>query len=115
VTTNANAPAAFIAQLIQYTDKDGEAQGSKDAMHKYGPYLKSSTLPKNPFIDGANSVAAVADVAITDVTTDPVAAASGTQGWRIWPKIGRIFANDDTTLSDGSTLPGRSERVAGRA
>lgn len=96
----ADAEAAFIAQLTQYTDINGKASGTKDATFKYGPYLKKFQLPKNPFIDGAESNNILADIAVTDVTTAPTA--SGLEGWKFYTKTGRFIANDNLTLSDGT-------------
>jgi len=39
--------AAFVNQMTQYTDVSGAAQATKDATHKYGPYLIS--IPNNPY------------------------------------------------------------------
>jgi len=39
--------ASFVNQMTQYTDVAGAAQATKDATHKYGPYLIS--IPNNPY------------------------------------------------------------------
>ena len=41
------AYATFSNQMTQYTDVSGAAQATKDATHKFGPYLLS--VPVNPF------------------------------------------------------------------
>lgn len=98
--TAAAAQTAFIAQLTQYTDKNGQVAGVKDATFKYGPYIKKSTLPKNPFLDGAAATDVLADITVVDITT-PVAV-TGATGWKFYVKLGRVVANDNTGLSDGS-------------
>jgi general secretion pathway protein G len=100
--TAGEAQTAFVAQLVQYTDANGKVSTTKDATYKYGPYLKSTTLPKNPFV----AVAANATALLADITTTSIIAAStadGTTGWKFYVKIGRFTANDNTTLSDGVT------------
>jgi prepilin-type N-terminal cleavage/methylation domain-containing protein len=100
-STVAEADAAFLAQLTQYTDKLGVAQGTKDATHKYGPYIKTFKIPDNPFLDGASASVVKSDITVSDVTTAPTA--DGTSGWKFYVKTGRMVANDNTTLSDGVT------------
>lgn len=96
----AAAQTAFIAQLTQYTDKNGKVSGIKDATFKYGPYIKKSTLPKNPFLTGASAVGVVADITTVDITAAP--SVDGTSGWKFYVKLGRMVANDNTTLTDGT-------------
>ena len=87
VSTAAEAATAFEKQLTLYSDASGKTATSKDATHKYGPYLKRG-LPTNPF----NSLSTViCDIATTDITT---AASSGTAGWKFYIKTGRLIAND---------------------
>jgi prepilin-type N-terminal cleavage/methylation domain-containing protein len=98
--TAAAAQTAFIAQLTQYTDRNGKVAGVKDATYKYGPYIKKATLPKNPFIDGAAAVGVLADIAQNDITV--AITVDGSTGWKFYTKTGRLVANDNTTLSDGT-------------
>lgn len=98
--TAAAAQTAFIAQLTQYTDSNGKVAGVKNATYKYGPYIKKATLPKNPFIDGAAAVGVLADIAQNDITV--AVTVDGTTGWKFYTKTGRLIANDNTTLSDGT-------------
>lgn len=99
-TDAAGAATALVAQLTQYTDAKGVVSGTKDATYKYGPYIKGTTLPANPFLSGATATAVVCDVAIVDLTAahDP----SGTGGWKFFVGTGRFIANDNTALSDGT-------------
>jgi len=39
----------MVAQLTRYTDVGGNISNSKTAVFKYGPYIKGTALPKNPF------------------------------------------------------------------
>ena len=103
-TTDASCPAAFLAQLTQYTDKTGRVSGIKDAANgfKYGPYIKTpQSLPANPFVETA-----VATDIMCDTTEDDITAAITVDptmgGWKIYTSFGRLIANDDTTLSDGT-------------
>jgi len=101
LTIPADAQAAFIAQLTQYTDRNGKVAGVKDATFKYGPYIKKSTLPKNPFLDGTAAVGVVADTTEADITA--LITVDGTTGWKFYTKTGRVVANDNTPpLSDGT-------------
>lgn len=88
-TADAAASAtAFLQQLTQYTDINGDVAAVQDATHIYGPYLKSVTLPTNPY-NNDNTV--VCDPAEDDIT---VRASAGTQGWRFYPQTGVLMAND---------------------
>jgi len=95
------AQTAFVAQLTQYTDLNGKVAGVKDATFKYGPYIKKSTLPKNPFLDGAAAVGVVADILEANITA--AVTVDGTAGWKFYTKTGRLVANDNSpALSDGT-------------
>ena len=100
-TTPALAAAAFVAQLVQYSNANGQVSGTRTAVFKYGPYVKSSSMPANPFLTGATADDVLADIATVDITTAPTA--SGATGWKFYVKTGRFVANDNLTLSDGTT------------
>jgi prepilin-type N-terminal cleavage/methylation domain-containing protein len=90
VADDAAAKAAFIAQLTQFTDINGRVNGTKDATYKYGPYLKTGSLPLNPFNESG-------DVAVDYAQADITAARSpsgGAEGWQYFAPIGVFFAND---------------------
>jgi prepilin-type N-terminal cleavage/methylation domain-containing protein len=87
VSTPAEAAAAFVKQLTQYTSAAGVASVTKDATYKYGPYIKRR-LPENPFNDNS---AMLCDIATTDITA---ATSDGTTGWKFYIKTGRLIAND---------------------
>ena len=87
--TNAQSAVAFVEQLTQYTDINGDCQATADATHIYGPYLKSLTLPTNPF-NNLNTIAC--DTAVVDITDRTVIA--GPTAWAAHPALGVFFAND---------------------
>lgn len=100
-TTAAGCKVAFVSQLTQYTDKNGKVSGTKDATYKFGPYIKESTLPANPFLAGATAKDILCDILTNNITT--AATADGTTGWKFYVLTGRLVANDNQTLSDGTT------------
>lgn len=97
----ADAATAFVAQLTQYSDGNGKVSGTKDATYKFGPYIKKLAMPQNPFMSGTTADDLAADIAVANITTAPTA--DGSSGWKFYVKTGRFVANDNTTLSDGTT------------
>ena len=89
-TTDALAKAAFLAQLTQFSDINGVVSGTKTATFKYGPYLKTGSLPLNPFNDNSDIVV---DFAQADITAARAPAGAG-EGWQYFAPIGVFFAND---------------------
>ena len=89
-TTDALAKAAFLAQLTQFSDINGMVSGTKTATFKYGPYLKTGSLPLNPFNDNSDIVV---DFAQADITAARAPAGAG-EGWQYFAPIGVFFAND---------------------
>jgi len=93
-TVALDLPAAFIDQLTKYTVLDGEANGDKTALPAgetvYGPYLKTATLPENPYNE---STGATCDITVTDVTTRTATPSDGT-GWKFYVNTGVFIAND---------------------
>jgi len=82
------AATAFLEQLTQYTDDHGDVAVARDATHIYGPYLKSNTLPMNPY-NNDNTV--VCDTTTNDITDRT---SGGTNGWRFYTLTGVLMAND---------------------
>ena len=82
--------AAFIAQLTKYTAIDGAVSDTKDATHKFGPYVRGGVLPTNPYNE-KNS--ALCDIAETDITAR---VSNGTTGWKFYTLTGNLIANDGT-------------------
>ena len=94
-TAAAPTADAFVAQLTQYTDRDGVSNPAKTDRFKYGPYLRK--MPKNPI--NSNDT-----VEMIDVGAALPAAADDSDGW--------IFRPDDLmTLradADGTDSKGQS-------
>lgn len=91
VPDNAAAKAALLAQLTQFTDINGMVSGTKTATFKYGPYLKTGTLPLNPFNENSD---VLCDFAQADITAARAPAGAG-EGWQYFAPIGVFFANDN--------------------
>jgi prepilin-type N-terminal cleavage/methylation domain-containing protein len=85
---------AFISQLTLYTDANGGACSIADAKHKYGPYLKKGTLPKNPITLKGDSVA---DLEISSTGGLGMAGTGAAGGWKFDYKTGQFIANDTNT------------------
>ena len=88
--TDAAAKTAFLAQLTQFTDINGQISATPSPVFKYGPYVKSSTLPQNPYNDSSD---VVVDFDQNDVTAARAPAGAG-EGWQYFAPIGVFFAND---------------------
>jgi prepilin-type N-terminal cleavage/methylation domain-containing protein len=104
VGTAAEAATAFVEQLTQYTDKSGAVQPTKDATHRFGPYIKTNALPPNPFsMDETKDQQIAVDTSENNITA---AAADATPndntGWKFYILTGRFIANDGQTLTDGT-------------
>jgi general secretion pathway protein G len=84
----ATAATAFLEQLTQYTDTNGHVAVTKDATHIYGPYLKATALPTNPY---NNDNTAACDPVTNDITDRT---SGGTQGWKFYTLTGVLMAND---------------------
>jgi prepilin-type N-terminal cleavage/methylation domain-containing protein len=89
-----DAATAFIAQLTTYTKASGETSVSKTGDFIYGPYIKTATLPKNPFTE-TNDLAC--DIATTDVTTRTALIA---KAWRFYVITGVFIADDHVDHDD---------------
>jgi len=85
----ATATVAFMEQLSLYTDAAGGACSISDATnHRFGPYLKKSDIPSDPFV----LIAALEVVAAGDLnmvaTADP-----GPGGFKFDSATGKIIIN----------------------
>jgi general secretion pathway protein G len=80
---------AFVAQLTRYTDMSGNIANAKTAVFKLGPYVKGTTLPKNPY-SGLSTI--TIDSTETDITVKNSTGA-GT-GWKFYSKTGVLMAAD---------------------
>jgi len=90
VGTDAEAIAAIVPQLTQYTDVDGEVSATKAGNYIYGPYLKKQTLPTNPF---NNKSDITADYDEADITVR--SSAGDDFGWKFYPVTGILIAGDN--------------------
>jgi general secretion pathway protein G len=87
----AGSVALFAAHLTTYTDVAGDSSATKDATHKFGPYLP--VMPLNP-INGLDTVK-------IDATSATVPTPDGTTGWIYQPSTGRLSINLTTQDPDG--------------
>jgi prepilin-type N-terminal cleavage/methylation domain-containing protein len=84
----AASAAAFISQLSQYTDADGDAAATKDATHIYGPYLRKGEIPTEPMTNSA------AIEIITTGTLGITASGGDPGGWKFDNVTGQFIVND---------------------
>ena len=76
----------FLAQILTYTDVNGNPSNTKDATFKFGPYLQS--IPENPL---ARDPANPASVFIFD-SAAAIAPAGGRNAWRYsWRTVEFIY------------------------
>jgi len=85
-----DAATAFVQQLTRYTMSSGSVGTAKNTTYKYGPYIKQGQMPANPFNTNTAVTADYDQTVITAARTP-----SGTGGYRVYPKTGVVFANDD--------------------
>lgn len=85
----ATAVTAFMEQLSLYTDASGGTCSVSDATnHRFGPYLKKSEIPSDPFINiSALEVVAAGDLNMT-ASADP-----GPGGFKYDTQTGKIIIN----------------------
>lgn len=91
-STAPEAQTAFVEQLTQYTESNGNVEATKSTTAKYGPYVKGGGLPKNPFNESSD---VVCNITIGDITTRKWDG-TGTAGWHFYTKTGVLVANDST-------------------
>ena len=86
----ATAATALQEQLSLYTDSNGGACSTSDTTnHKFGPYMKKSTFPPDPF-NNVSTINVVADGNLNMV-------ADGTAGgWKYDSKTGKLIINHTT-------------------
>ncbi len=91
-----NEALTFQDQMSMYTAANGMACSTKDANHKYGPYLKKRDLPNNP-VTGVSTFAVVIDGDL-DMDGDNI-----NLGWKYDNITGKFIANDTTADPNGVT------------
>jgi prepilin-type N-terminal cleavage/methylation domain-containing protein len=95
VATAGQMEAAFVAQLTQYSDKDGKTSATKDdANFPYGPYLLNEAIPDNPLPDSVTDSTDIATVEADNNADALAATASATKGWRYSVETGQFIANN---------------------
>ncbi len=92
----ADAATAFVQQLTRYTTISGTISNSKNTTARYGPYLKSATLPQNPFTESST---VNVNTAQTDITVRTAVPGDGT-AWKFYSRTGVFVANDTTGHDD---------------
>jgi prepilin-type N-terminal cleavage/methylation domain-containing protein len=95
VGSDADAEAAFIPQLTQYTDLSGEVATSGDSTYQFGPYIKSATLPTNPF---NNRTDVVCDYDEDNITTRD--SSGDTAGYKFYSVTGVLISGDNGKHND---------------
>ena len=86
-TNAANTSAAFVSQMTRYSSSAGAVSTTKDATYKYGPYLKSNTLPTDPMSSSsALEVITTGALGMTATAGDP-------GGWKFDNKTGQFIQN----------------------
>lgn len=84
---SADASADFVKQLTMYTDVDGRTTDTKDVAFKYGPYLRKSELPANPFTGTSTLTADVGTTSLSSSLYD------GATAWKFAVQTGKFIAN----------------------
>ena len=84
----AHTEASFVQQMTRFTDSDGQAQNTRDATFRYGPYLRKRMppLPVGPYA-GATGVQVVTGATV------PAFVADDTIGWVYNDITGNIIPN----------------------
>jgi len=102
-TNAAGSAAAFISQLTQFTNAEGQVSGTKTVTHIYGPYIKGGVLPANPFIADTTKNNLVSVAATADVTLPRALLEGSVNGWAYLPAIGIFYANDSGSSGSPAT------------
>ncbi len=95
VGSDGDAATAFIPQLTQYTSVSGEVATSGSSVYQFGPYIKSATLPSNPFNNNYDIVCDYDEINITarDSTGANV-------GYKFYPQTGVLISGDNGQHND---------------
>lgn len=84
----AHTEAAFLTQLLNFSDVRGNTNATRDAAHPFGPYLRRR-IPAQTFGPHVDETA----VKILTGTTAPVYDAAGNYGWIYNDTSGEIIPN----------------------
>ncbi|MDH5631908.1 MAG: type II secretion system GspH family protein [Gammaproteobacteria bacterium] len=82
-----NTVQSFVDQMTRYTNSAGQSCTTRDAIFKYGPYLKKDLLPNNPLTDVNTLVVSTAGA--LGMTGAAVGA-----GWKFDNVTGQFIADD---------------------
>lgn len=95
-TNAAGTEAAFIAQVTQYTDADGNVNATRTSVFRFGPYLRKGMppCPVPPRI-GKTGIEMVSGVTVPAYT-----ASNANAGWVFNYDTGDIVVNSDATDED---------------
>jgi len=87
--------STFADQLTKYTQANGltNANSANLTPPLYGPYMKGSVLPPNPF---NNLSTVICDTTTTDVTAR---SADNNYGWKFYSQTGAFIADDTGSTS----------------
>jgi len=94
-TPSATPDVDFVKQMTLFTDGNGVTSPTKDDTYRFGPYLRKSQLPVNPF---TNDNTFTADMSTTSLSADIHTPGSPT-AWRFAVQIGKFIANDSAENS----------------
>ena len=83
-----------MAQLAQYTDSTGKASTTDRTNFTLGPYIKSISLPTNPF---NNKSSVKIDSTVTDITARTYTSGDESDGYKFFVKTGVLIACDGGT------------------
>jgi prepilin-type N-terminal cleavage/methylation domain-containing protein len=83
----AGTASAFVDQLALYTDDDGAASLTRSTTFKYGPYVRSRAIPREPLTDSsALKIETAGTLGLAAEGSDP-------GGWRFDNLTGQFIIN----------------------
>ena len=85
-----NSAQALEDQLTMYTDINGRACTTKDATFRFGPYLRSPSLPANP-VTGSSAV----DIETAGTLGLQSTLSNLSGGWKYDVWTGEFIADDE--------------------
>ncbi|MBU0641582.1 MAG: prepilin-type N-terminal cleavage/methylation domain-containing protein [Planctomycetes bacterium] len=94
-TNAAGSEGAFIAQLIKYSDEDGDVSDTKDSTHRYGPYLRKG-IPACPVSPRLGKTG----VHMLDTGVPAYTAGAADAGWVFNYNTGDLCVNSNDTDPD---------------
>jgi prepilin-type N-terminal cleavage/methylation domain-containing protein len=95
VGSDADAEAALVPQLTQFTNLSGKVATSGSSEFQFGPYIKSAVLPTNPF---NNKTDVVCDYDQIDITSRD--STGSNVGYKFYPQTGVLISGDGGQHND---------------